>query len=118
MFAIQHPVGARWENVNGLGAQVEFASPSEAWAAMEELESMGHDVTTWDVREVEMDGRALTDDERARIRANASGEYVFCSDDASAEQIARAACDADAEWSEDARLEAIRIARAAWDASR
>jgi hypothetical protein len=66
---------------------------------------------------LEEDGRALTDDERAAIRANARGEYVFCGDDDSAEQIARGACD-DTDWSDDARVEAIQIARAAWDASR
>lgn len=58
--------------------------------------------------------RALTDEERAAIRENARGEYVYCGDDASALTIARGACDRDEEWSEDARREAIEIARAAW----
>ena len=60
--------------------------------------------------------RALTDAERAHIAANARGDNVYCGSDAAAEQIARGACDHDAEWGEDARLEAIRTARGAWSA--
>ena len=58
--------------------------------------------------------RELTDAERVRIRVNASGEDVYCGDDASALQIARGACDHSAEWSDNAESEAAEIARVAW----
>ena len=57
------------------------------------------------------DIRHLTDDERARIRENASGEHVYCGTDADAWIVASGACDQSDEWNEDARDEAIEIAR-------
>lgn len=59
--------------------------------------------------------RDLSDAERSAIRANARGENVFCGTEADAETIARGACDRDAEWSEDAANEAVRIAQTAWN---
>ena len=62
--------------------------------------------------------RALTNEEKDSIRANATGEHVYCGDYASALQIARDACDRSDEWSADADDLAAEIARKAWAASR
>ena len=62
--------------------------------------------------------RDLSESEREAVRANASGEHVFCGDDAGAKTIASSALDAWDDLSDAAQEEAIRIARTAWEASR
>ncbi len=62
--------------------------------------------------------RALTDEERAAIKANARGEDVWCDGSREALEVAQGACDKTEEWNEAAREEAAQLAENAWSASR